>query len=289
MEVGLALQQRQIDDAELADGLDIIGVLDAGLHHRRAGRLDRPLNAGFADEHMVGFFGQHEPAGARQRIESAFGQRRELHLAVAVGEVGEHEERQPVRRAFIEGAEDARVVLLAALALEQRLGFLAPVLAEIFDQQIDHGPQVPALLDVDLEQVAHVVEARRGLAQEALLLDRGRLRVALHDDETASSARYSPGTSCQTGSPLWRPNGIVRPSTFGASRMPHRYVGIFTWPNLAHRRVHTNGGAQIDLRILKALRTHAVPPFEIFGRQASSARRNCLSEPRATLLGMVSS
>jgi hypothetical protein len=43
---------------------------------------------------------------------------------------------------------------------------------------------VAALLDVDLEQVAHVVEARRRRAQEALLLDRGGLRVALHDDET---------------------------------------------------------------------------------------------------------
>ena len=131
------------------------------------------------------FFGQHEAAGARQRIEAAFGERCELHLAVAVGEEGEHEERQPVRRLFVECAEDARIVDLSALALEQRLRLLAAVLAEIFDEQINHRPKVAALLDVDLEQVAHVVEARRRCAEVALLLDRSGLGVALHDDQPA--------------------------------------------------------------------------------------------------------
>ena len=37
-----------------------------------------------------------------------------------------------------------------------------------------------------------------------------------------SIARYSPGTSCQAGSPGAAPNGIVRSSTAGASRMPQR-------------------------------------------------------------------
>ena len=43
-------------------------------------------------------------------------------------------------------------------ALQQRLGFLAPVGAEIFLQQIDHRPEVTAFLDVHLEQIAHVDE-----------------------------------------------------------------------------------------------------------------------------------
>ncbi len=50
-------------------------------------------------------------------------------------------------------------------------------------QQVDHGPKVAALLDVDLEQVAQVVEARRGQPKVALLLDAGRLGVALDDDQ----------------------------------------------------------------------------------------------------------
>ena len=64
-------------------------------------------------------------------------------------------------------------------------GLLAAVGAEIFLQQIDHRPEVAAFLDVHLEQVAHVVERGRGLAEIALLLDRGRLGVALDDDQAA--------------------------------------------------------------------------------------------------------
>ena len=99
VEVQLALQERQVDHAKLAHRLDLIGILDARFDHRRAGRLDRALYAGLADEHVMGLFRQHEAAGARERIEAAFGERGELHLAVAVGEEGEHEERQPVGRA----------------------------------------------------------------------------------------------------------------------------------------------------------------------------------------------
>ena len=42
-----------------------------------------------------------------------------------------------------------------------------------------------ALLDVDLEQVAQVVQRRRGEPEQALLLDRRRLGVALRDDDAA--------------------------------------------------------------------------------------------------------
>src|ERR1700723_3839128 len=42
-----------------------------------------------------------------------------------------------------------------------------------------------ALLDIDLEQIAQVVERGRGLAENALLLDRGRLGVALDYDQAA--------------------------------------------------------------------------------------------------------
>ena len=74
---------------------------------------------------------------------------------------------------------------VARAPAQQLLGLLAAVAAEIFVQQIDHRPQMAAFLDIDLEQVAHVVERRRGPAEMALLLDRGGLRVALDDDEPA--------------------------------------------------------------------------------------------------------
>ncbi|KAG0757320.1 hypothetical protein G6F22_020001 [Rhizopus arrhizus] len=46
---------------------------------------------------MVRFFGQHELGGAGQWVEAGLGQRAQLELAVAVGEVREHVEGQPVR------------------------------------------------------------------------------------------------------------------------------------------------------------------------------------------------
>src|SRR5437899_2215331 len=43
----------------------------------------------------------------------------------------------------------------------------------------------PAFLDIDLEQIAQVVERRRGLAEETLLLDRRRLGVTLDHNQAA--------------------------------------------------------------------------------------------------------
>ncbi len=98
VQVELLLQRRQVDDAEAAHPRDVGGIVDAGRPHRLAGAQDGAADPGFAHEHVVGFLGEHEPAGARQRIEAGLRQAFELHLAVAVGEEGEHEERQPVRR-----------------------------------------------------------------------------------------------------------------------------------------------------------------------------------------------
>ena len=82
-------------------------------------------------------------------------------------------------------AEDARLVHVARVACQQLLGLLAAVAAEVGVQQVDHRPQVAALLDVDLEQVAQVVQRRTGVAEPVLLLDRSRLGVALGDDDAA--------------------------------------------------------------------------------------------------------
>ena len=57
------------------------------------------------------------------------------------------------------------------MAGEEFFRFLTPVAAEVRMEQVHHRPQVAALFDVHLEEVAHVVERGRGLAQQALLLD----------------------------------------------------------------------------------------------------------------------
>ena len=137
---------------------------------------------------MMRLFGQHEAAGARQRVEAGLRQAFKLHLAVAVGEIGEHEEGKPVRRLLVEGAEHARSLLRTRLPAQQPVSFLAAIGAEIFVQQVDHRPEMAAFLDVHLEQVAHVVERGRRLAEVALLFHRRRLGVALDDDQPAQHA-----------------------------------------------------------------------------------------------------
>jgi len=64
------------------------------------------------------------------------------------------------------------------VAREQLLGFLAPVAAEVSVEQVDHRPEVAAFLDVDLEEIAQVVQRRAGVAEQALLLDGRRLGVS---------------------------------------------------------------------------------------------------------------
>src|SRR5258708_10712223 len=144
-------------------------MLAAEFLHDLERALDDAADAGLADEHMMRFLGQHELTGARQRVEAALGQALELELAVAVGEIGEHEEAEPVAHRLVEGAEDARLVGVAGMAAQQLLRLLAPFAAEIGVQEIDHRPEMAALLDIDLEEVAQIVKRRAAMAQQALL------------------------------------------------------------------------------------------------------------------------
>ena len=75
MQVGLALHGRQVDHAELAHGLGVMGIGDAGFLHRAAGLFHDAADAGLAHEHVVRFLGEHEPGGAGERIEARLRQR----------------------------------------------------------------------------------------------------------------------------------------------------------------------------------------------------------------------
>ena len=155
VEVQILLHRLQIDDAERAD---VIGIVHLVLGHQLGGALHDAADAGLADEHVVRFLGEHEAARARERIETGFGERGELELAVTVGEEREHVKRQPVGRRLVERAEDARVVDVARTAFEQRFGFLAAITSEVAVQQIHHRPEMTAFLDVHLKNIPQIVE-----------------------------------------------------------------------------------------------------------------------------------
>ena len=242
------------------------GVVDAGRPHRLAGALDGAADPGFAHEHVVGFLGEHEPAGARQGIEAGLRQAFELHLAVAVGEEGEHEERQPIRRLLVEGAEHARRIGAAGAAAQQVVRLLAAVAAEIFVEQIDHRPEMAAFLHIDLEQVAHVVERRRGLAEVALLLDRGGLGVALDDDEPAQhgavfAGHVLPGRLAEMAAERDLAVLFLRRQQDAPAVFRHAHIVEFG-PALG---VDRDRSAQVDHRLLEALGAHVLPPVEVAG------------------------
>src|SRR5258705_6446886 len=181
VEVDVLLHRGQVHPAVAPD---VVGLV---LPHDLAGPLHDAPHPALAHEHVVGFLGQHEAAGARQRVEAALGQARELVLAVPVGEGAGHEEREPVRGPLVEGAQDAGLVVVAGAPLQERLRLLAAVAAEVGVEDVHHRPQVAALLDIDLEEIAQVVERRAGPAQVPLLLQRGGLGGALGHDQPSST------------------------------------------------------------------------------------------------------
>ncbi len=215
---------------------------------------------------MMRLLRQHEAAGARQRVEAGLRQTLQLHLAVAVGEEGEHEEGQPVRRRLIECTEHARRIGIARAATEKIVGLLAAVAAEIFLQQIDHRPEMAALLHIDLEQVAQVVERRRGLTEMTLLLDRGRFGVALDHHEAAEhraifAGHFLPGGFAHVSSEVHLALGVLRRQQHAPAIFRHLHI-VELGPAFG---IDGYRGAQIDEGFLKAFRPHVVPPIEIAG------------------------
>ncbi len=204
VEVQVPLQRRGVDAAE---GADVVGVV---LLHELDGALHHSTDASGADEHVVRLLLQHEVARPRQRVERALPKRRELELAVAIGEVGEEVEREPVGCRLVERAEDARVVGVARVPLEELVGFVTAVTTEVPVEQVHHRPEMASLLDVHLEQVAHVVEARSGEAEVALLLDRRRLGVALDDEQAPELGTMLARNVVPNGLALASPKAIAR-------------------------------------------------------------------------------
>ena len=133
---------------------------------------------------MMRFFSQHELRRCGKRIEAGLGERRQLELAVAVGEVREHVERQPVRRFLVEGTENARVVFSpqrrrAVLRLPRdRRGRSS-------DAAGTPSPTGGALPPHSPETGCAGRTSTVRSTQMPLLLDRSRLRIALRDDNAA--------------------------------------------------------------------------------------------------------
>ena len=126
-----------------------------------------------------------------------------------------------------------------------------------------------AFLDIDLEQVAQVVERRRGLAEMALLFDRGRLGVALDHDQAAQhgamlARHFLPGRLAIILAE--RDDAIFFLRRQQDAPAIIRHLDIVELGPAA--RIDRIGGAQIHQRLLEAVRPHVVPPVDVAGMPA---------------------
>ena len=256
-EVDVLLDRRQIDAA-----LPARVAVRVLLGQARA-LLQHAVDARLTDEEVERLLGQHEARRAGERIEAGLGQGRELVLAVTVGEHREAEEREPVAGLLVERRQDARRVGVARAPREQLLGLLAAVAAEELVEQVDHRPQVAALLDVDLEQVAQIVERGRALAELALLLDARRLGVGLRDDDPAQDVAQLAGDLVPHRRALRvaeadRAVLLGRREEDAPAVVGHLHVVVVRPAG----RIDRDGRAQVDLVLLEARGPHLAPPVD---------------------------
>src|SRR5262245_15598545 len=104
MKIQIFLDNREIDAAVVAD------AVGAMFPHELAGAGYDAPDSGFANEQMVCLLGEHETAGAGQGVESGLRKACELKFPVPVGEMREHEKREPVGGALVESTQNSRIV-----------------------------------------------------------------------------------------------------------------------------------------------------------------------------------
>lgn len=198
--------------------------------------------------------------------------------------------RDGVRVLRSDDGGDTLTSLDAPWARDAEAAFLAAVAAEVLVQQVDHGPQVAAFLDVDLEQVAQVVLAGRRQAQVTLLLDAGRLGVALGDDDAAQvgavlAGHVLPGGLAQVVAEVDLAVGFSWVEEDAPAVLGHLDV-VEVRPAL---RIDAGGGAQVDVEAVRAVGAHVLPPLQVVGLPAlerallgSAANAHaCIHEPPA--------
>ncbi len=123
---------------------------------------------------------------------------------------------------------------------------------------------MPALFDVDLEQVAHVVKGRRGFAEETLLLDGRRFGIALDDDQPAQHRAVFARQVLPDRFALVLAEGDLAAFLLGRQQDA---PAVFRHLDVAELGpafgIHADGGAQVDLVIRRVDRPHAAPPLEV--------------------------
>src|SRR5437773_1582482 len=120
-----------------------------------------------------------------------------------------------------------------------------------------------SLLDVDLEEVAKVVEGGAGVAEPVLLLDGGGLGVALGDDEATELRAEFAGHLLPHRLPVRVPetDGAVGDG-IGEEDAPTVVGHLHRAVMCPALRVRADRRAQIDVGVCEVIRSELLPPVE---------------------------
>src|ERR1700687_1179584 len=121
-----------------------------------------------------------------------------------------------------------------------------------------------AFFDIDLENVAQVVEGRAGETQHFLLLDGGGFGVALRDDDAPENGTIFSGHVLPGG--LAFVDAKIDLALF-VTRLEKDAPAVFGHLDVIELRpavgFDTGGGAEIDLEVVAFVGAHVVPTTEI--------------------------
>jgi hypothetical protein len=133
-------------------------------------------------------------------------------------------------------------------------------------QQVDHRPQMTPFFDVHLKQVSQVIHARTSLSQPSLLLDTGRFRVPLSDDQPAQLVAEFPGHLLPDRLTEEIPEAdatVVR--GVGQEDAPAILRQLYVFEMRPPGWIDADSGTHVDLVvILEPLRAHVFPPLDVF-------------------------
>src|SRR4029077_7646636 len=115
----------------------------------------------------------------------------QLKFAVAIDEVSVGEKVHPVVDVDVKRSQ--QTLVLKGAALEHFLGLDLAGVAEVIEQERAHLPTVAHLFDHDARKGATVPVGRSRLKQVSLLLDAGKLGVALIDDHVQERVAHLLG------------------------------------------------------------------------------------------------
>src|SRR5215469_5992189 len=120
-----------------------------------------------------------------------------------------------------------------------------------------------SLLDIDLEQIAKVVERGTGAAEMALLFDGGRLRVALGHDEAAQGRALLSGDFLPGGfAAMFAKTDLAIAAMLSKENAPAILGHLHVAEGRPTLRVDRRRGSQIDIPLLETLGTELAPPVE---------------------------